>query len=425
MLGLIAPPPPTMDPQEYYFQVALSIFFPHGWALMQRGASAIEAKVALRGEMINEGFPPVFADSASAALSNWLTAAPDLARVEPLFPSWMSDVEKHTVRALVVAIGGSRGMYGPAAMDEIIADVNLLTTADYVRRGGGTMPALRAIGNQSAEYTFGPLLKKSAQRVYAASAPLRAVLDAVPWPHPWFKDFALATDPVNFPVGGPFAGAALWDFYALMQAGYFARAPAAIEDDVARWIADNANTLATYFQRRVEQWVVQQEGKAKSGVVPAAMSLVRGVLFIGGMAASIFVPLAGQLALTAVQSGFKFAEAVVARDNARDFIQSASQTLGIAPRAWSDFAAWVAARVVRTTLSVSVNGEGVGTATSVSGAAELAAAHAAPGDKVEIAGAGGVTVYRTDTGAASIPPISSGWLAAAGPVLSLLKRRKK
>jgi hypothetical protein len=348
MLGIVSPPPPTIDPYTYYAEIAVRVFLPSAQAWMAQGYSAMQAKLGIRQAMIDEGFPASMADAASAELGNWLVVGPDLARIQPLFPSWMTDTEKQQVRTLAVGIGGSAGMYGVPAMDALVAAIDQLTTADYVRRGGGTLPRMAPIGNKSAEYFFHPLLRRAAARVYGASVPLRGVLDSIPWPHPWIKDFVLATDPVNFPTGGPlYNEIPLWDFYGLMEAGYFQTPRAKIERDVARWLISNSNTMNLYFQKRSEQWIRQQEGKALEGVGPAAMALVKGVLFIGGIAAMFMLPALGQIIVDVLQKGWGLFATYSAGQDQLSILKAAGQSLVVSPSVIKDFGLWVSEKTLR------------------------------------------------------------------------------
>lgn len=234
-------------------------------------------------------------------------------------------------------------------------------------------------------------------KVRTASATFRSALNGVPWPHRWMREITLPWAPVQAGgfqgtvIGPEFIGysgpARVWDYFSLYTSGYFERPKALMERDLARWIQANTAPLAEMFQYRVKRWVAQKEGEALTGVIPALMSLVRGVLFLAGMASTFFIPAAYQLVVTAVTGGWKFVEILRAKGQEEEFREAAAKVLGIPPEAWDAFADWIAEKSTPAVpmLVVRVEGREVGRSRFVDEAAALAIRYSSTGDRVEIA----------------------------------------
>lgn len=418
------PAPDGLDPITYgmrYTQQLRQIFLPILIDLYRRGAAPAEVQQQAGIILAREGLP-----------STWFSALQDLAPVaqafvkygdrlkelEPVFPTWLSESERQPYRDQYIvlikqeedlkAIGRAPiDPYGrPLSADVLNKLVDLKNSPD-IRRGNinraaeiGRMTLSMFAALDAHQLT---MTKKRIEQVYNGSAGFREVIESIPWPHPWIREFAFSIDPVNYPVPTPFyRDIPLWDYQGLLDAGYFKNAKVQMEHDIAVWLKDNVATMAQHFQKKLEYWIGQQEGKAKEGVVPAMMSFVKGVLFIAGVAASFLLPAVGQLIVTAVKSSFDVLRASLAGKQQIEMAGEVLRLVGTTSTAFETFTNWIGQRLAPPPkpvgFSIKVEGQVVGQALTMKEAIEIAMAGSVPGDRVEfVHQETGATVLRIRT----------------------------
>ena len=162
-----------------------------------------------------------------------------------------------------------------------------------------------------------------------------AVLDRVPWPHAFFRNFMLApkTQPGPFYQGYNFADP------ALVMMGYFKNPGEITDRDVAQYLFDNQDAVNNHFQISVQEKIEADKRKAeedakeakRKGMIINIAGLVLGVL-TGGIAAAV---LAVAQAAYAVYDAKKMStESLADAKKILDYLK-------VSPIAMDDFRTWI------------------------------------------------------------------------------------
>jgi len=245
-----------------------------------------------------------------------------------------------------------------------------------------------------------------ARLVYDSSRPFRAVVEAIPWPHVFFKSFVYT--PLVEP--GPFRGVPFWDHEALMEQGYFTLSADRMRADLARWLSGNIDALQKHFEAEVKRFIKQKEAEAKRKAAP--FIIVDWILQVFGFVASFVLPILGSIASAAISAGWKVLEASQVGQIQKDALRKILKVLKIDPASIDRLSAWVSEWATKAVpadvLDVRVEGRSVGTASSTDQAAALAVEQSQTGDRIEIIsipdGRSSGLLVRTETAVVGVPP---------------------
>jgi len=249
----------------------------------------------------------------------------------------------------------------------------------YVRVGVGPRTMLTEL-TYPVRNRVEEMFQRRAQAVYDAAAPLRQVLDEIPWPHDFFRSF------VSYPLSEPSAfyqSIPIWYWEDLWSAGYFNKPIDEIRRDVATWLKANTDALEKHFIGEVERWMKKEEEKQKE---KAQMWGIGGfVMQAFGFGMSILLPGIGSLISSVMSGAYKYFSTMKMSEDAKKTMKKILAVMKIDESRMDAFAAWIAkwAAIETPKFTVIIEGREVGRFETAEEASRAAIAGSRVGNRIE------------------------------------------
>jgi len=180
---------------------------------------------------------------------------------------------------------------------ELVAPSDVVTS--YKRTGALQFPYSSYVGKAvtNSKSACGALAGLRAATVRQQAAPLLAVIDSIPWPHQFMKDYWIWP---NAPQSPFFEGIPIWNLDELNKAGYMSVERHVMEGHVAAWLIQNSKNLEAHFATRVQAHLRaiekrEREKAERYGIFGKILGVVTKLL-------GVSVPVIGAI----VGQGFEF-----------------------------------------------------------------------------------------------------------------------